>query len=75
MLHLFAFGDDENLTTSKVDQVSSNVAASHSISEVRNSKQKSPLAHATVSSDKFMEVLLSKHDPRYINLIFIRYLV
>ncbi|KAM0056754.1 putative DNA helicase chromatin remodeling SNF2 family [Helianthus debilis subsp. tardiflorus] len=64
MLHLFAFGDDENInTSSKMDQVSSNSAPEQSTSEV---KQKNPLPHATVSSDKFMEVLLKKHHPRWI---------
>ncbi|XP_024988979.1 protein CHROMATIN REMODELING 20 isoform X4 [Cynara cardunculus var. scolymus] len=66
MLHLFAFGDEENLNnSSKLDQVVSNVAATQSTGEVGNSsKPKSPLPHATISSDKFMEVLLSKHHPR-----------
>nr|XP_043631904.1 protein CHROMATIN REMODELING 20 [Erigeron canadensis] len=64
MLHLFAFGDDENLNASaKADLVNSKIAAAHSASEVAScSKQKSPL----VSSDKFMEVLLGKHHPRWI---------
>nr|GEV58512.1 protein chromatin remodeling 20 isoform X1 [Tanacetum cinerariifolium] len=68
MLHLFAFADDENLnTSSKLDQVSSNVSSAQSTNEVGNcSKQKSSLAHATISSDKFMEKLLSKHQPRWI---------
>ncbi|KAL7614893.1 hypothetical protein Lser_V15G05260 [Lactuca serriola] len=57
MLHLFAFGDDESLNTSynKVDQLGGNAAT-----------QFNPLLHATVSSDKFMEVLLSKHHPKWI---------
>ncbi|XP_076949312.1 protein CHROMATIN REMODELING 20-like [Bidens hawaiensis] len=58
MLHLFAFGDDENLNTSKTDQTSSNSTPAQSSDEVGGSKQKNPLPHATVSSDKFMEVLL-----------------
>ncbi|KAK9078052.1 hypothetical protein SSX86_002109 [Deinandra increscens subsp. villosa] len=68
MLHLFAFGDDENLnTSSKVDQVNSNLTAAQSTSEFGNCpKQKGPLPHVTVSSDKFMEVLLKKHHPRWI---------
>ncbi|KAI3725381.1 hypothetical protein L1987_65168 [Smallanthus sonchifolius] len=67
MLHLFAFGDDENLNTSKMDQVSSNLTAAQSNSEAGNSsKQKGPLPHTTVSSDKFMEALLKKHHPRWI---------
>lgn len=66
MLHLFAFGDDENLnTSSKLDQVGSNVSSAQSTNEVGScSKQKSSLAHATIPSDKFMEKLLSKHQPR-----------
>ncbi|KAI3724262.1 hypothetical protein L2E82_36033 [Cichorium intybus] len=54
MLHLFAFGDDESLNTSynKVDLLSGTT--------------QSPLLHSTVSSDKFMEVLLSKHHPKWI---------
>lgn len=62
MLHLFAFGDDENLNTlSKIDQ---NVADTQSTGEVgSSSKQKSP-QYSTVSSDKFMEVILKKHHPR-----------
>ncbi|CAI9270680.1 unnamed protein product [Lactuca saligna] len=57
MLHLFAFGDDESLNTSnnKVDQLDGNAAT-----------QFNPLLHATVSSDKFMEALLSKHHPKWI---------
>lgn len=68
MLHLFAFGDDENLnTSSKLDQVGSNVSSAQSTNEVGScSKQKSSLAHATIPSDKFMEKLLSKHQPRWI---------
>ncbi|XP_071702520.1 protein CHROMATIN REMODELING 20 [Rutidosis leptorrhynchoides] len=70
MLHLFAFGDDENINSSSdMDQVSSNAAAAaiQSSNKVGDcSKQKNPLSHATVSSDKFMEVLLSKHHPRWI---------
>lgn len=64
MLHLFAFGDDENLNTSKTDLTSSNSTPAQSTSEVGGSKPKNPLPHATVSSDKFMEVLLKKHHPR-----------
>ncbi|KAI3776396.1 hypothetical protein L1987_46177 [Smallanthus sonchifolius] len=68
MLHLFAFGDDENVnTSSKMDQVSSNLTAAQSNSEAGNSsKQKGPLPHTIVSSDKFMEALLKKHHPRWI---------
>ncbi|KAI3796901.1 hypothetical protein L1987_39588 [Smallanthus sonchifolius] len=64
MLHLFAFGDDENLNTSlKTDQ---KVADAQNTGEVgSSSKQKSP-QHSTVSSDKFMEMLLKKHHPRWI---------
>ncbi|XP_076906462.1 protein CHROMATIN REMODELING 20-like [Bidens hawaiensis] len=66
LLHLFAFGDDENLNSSKTDQTSSNSTPAQSTGEVGGSQQKNPLPHATVSSDKFMEVLLKKHHPRWI---------
>ncbi|KAJ9542426.1 hypothetical protein OSB04_028932, partial [Centaurea solstitialis] len=66
MLHLFAFGDEENLNTSKSDQVVSDVAATQSTIEVGNCSKPKPIPHATISSDKFMEVLLSKHHPRWI---------
>ncbi|KAL8246017.1 hypothetical protein R6Q59_007233 [Mikania micrantha] len=64
MLHLFAFGDDENLNTlSKMDQNVADVLSTGGVGT--SSKQKNPL-HSTISSDKFMEVLLKKHHPRWI---------
>ena len=54
MLHLFEFGDDENPETlAELSQENG-----HSV------KQTVPHSNGTSHSDKFMESLLSKHNPK-----------
>uniref|UniRef100_A0A0A0LJN1 Helicase C-terminal domain-containing protein n=3 Tax=Cucumis sativus TaxID=3659 RepID=A0A0A0LJN1_CUCSA len=66
MLHLFEFGDEENLEAStELDQ--GNGHTSHQIMTGHQGnvlKQKGPLSHGSCSSDKLMETLLGKHHPR-----------
>ncbi|XWS57776.1 hypothetical protein CRYUN_Cryun09bG0202200 [Craigia yunnanensis] len=65
MLHLFEFGDEENLDT--LMELSEENGNQNVTCEVGKSlKQKMPLSHGSCSSDKLMESLLGKHHPRWI---------
>ncbi|XP_071920989.1 protein CHROMATIN REMODELING 20-like isoform X4 [Coffea arabica] len=68
MLHLFDFGDDENpdplheLGQEKIDAADSHVSSN--IGAVL--KQKIPLTSGSTSSDKLMQTLIARHQPRWI---------
>ncbi|XP_035548930.1 protein CHROMATIN REMODELING 20 isoform X2 [Juglans regia] len=69
MLHLFEFGDDENLDTlTDLGQENGHTRNNNMIGQFGKSlKQAMPLSHGSCSSDNIMESLLGKHYPRWIS--------
>lgn len=69
MLHLFEFGDDENPDTSECG-LENGCATGKNVdfNTGNSSKQRVSLSHGSCS-DKLMESLLSKHNPRYDMLV------
>lgn len=66
MLHLFEFGDDENLDTlTDLGQEIGHTRNNNMTGQLGKSlKQAMPLSHGSCSSDNIMESLLGKHYPR-----------
>ena len=70
MLHLFEFGDDENLDTlADLGLENGHTSNNNMTGQVGNSQTMPP--QGSCSSDKIMESLLGKHYPRYISFIFL----
>ncbi|GKV07068.1 hypothetical protein SLEP1_g18876 [Rubroshorea leprosula] len=68
MLHLFEFGDDENVDAlAELNKENGRANGQNVDCEAGNSiKQKVPCSHGSCSSDKLMESLIGKHHPRWI---------
>ncbi|XP_062084347.1 protein CHROMATIN REMODELING 20 [Humulus lupulus] len=68
MLHLFDFGDDDNLDNlTNLDQENGHVNKDTTGAQAAKfPKPKVPASHGNCSSDKLMERLLGKHSPRWI---------
>lgn len=69
-MHLFEFGDDENLDSlTELGKENGHTRNDNVSGQVGNSlTQTMPLSLGSCSSDNIMESLLAKHYPRYILL-------